>query len=357
MLLLNFKKRISDFVLSVEAQIPDGLVALFGPSGAGKTTTLNAIAGLIKPDSGEIRLSGAVMFSSSGKINIPAHGREIGCVFQESRLFPHLSALQNLRFGFDATPHECRRFLIEEIIEVLQISKLLERKPSTCSAGEQQRIALGRALLASPKYLLMDEPLAAVDVPERWRILAALREIHRRHRLPVLYVSHDPGTVLNFAEHMILMRNGRIESSGAALPLFQRFVGERQHPVVENTFAAVIGKHGAGFSEIQVQKLFMQTPLLQGSSGAPLPIGEKLFVQIPASEILLATQQPVGLSARNIFPGIILNLQSMENVVLVEVDVGEKIVAEVLPTTVESLDLKIGARVFVIIKASGIRRV
>jgi len=355
MLSLNFKKWLPNFDLSIETEIPDGLVALFGPSGAGKTTTLHAIAGLVKPDSGRICLNGAEIFSSFGKINIPAHQRGIGCVFQEGRLFPHLTVVENLSFA--CNENSDRKFGVDEIVEVLQLQELLKRQPLTCSAGEQQRIALGRALLASPKYLLMDEPLAAVDVPERWRILAALRELHLRHELPVLYVSHDPGTVLNFAEHMILMRNGRIESSGDPLSLFQRFVGERQHPVVENTFAAVVSKHGAGFSEVQVQGLFMQTPLLQDSRGSPAPLGEKLFVQIPASEILLATAQPVGLSARNIFSGRIVSLEPMENLVLVEIDVGQKIIAEVLPVTVESLSLKSGATVFVIIKASGIRRV
>lgn len=357
MLSLDFKKHFADFDVSIQVEIPDGLVALFGPSGAGKTTVLNAIAGLIKPDSGEICFNGVAMFSSADRINVPPYRREIGCVFQESRLFPHLSVEENLCFGFDSTEKNSKKFSLDEIVEVLQIGKLLNRKPLTCSAGEQQRIALGRALLASPKYLLMDEPLAAVDVPERWRILAALRELHLRHELPVLYVSHDPGTVLNFAERMLFIRDGRIEATGDPLSLFRRFVEDRRQPVIENTFAAVVSRHGSGYSEIQIGKLAMQTPTLQASDGAALPIGSKLFVQIPASEILLATTRPVGLSARNIFPGSISNLQSMENVVLVEVDAGEKIVAEVLPTTVESLGLKIGGTIFVIIKASGIRRV
>jgi molybdate transport system ATP-binding protein len=355
MLSLKVNKHFADFDISINVDIPNGLVALFGPSGAGKTTTLHAVAGLIKPDSGEIRLNDAVLFSLSNRINVPAHRREVGCVFQESRLFPHLTVSENLSFAYKKASGQ--RVGFDEIVEVFQIKDLLTRLPLTCSAGEQQRIALGRALLASPRYLLMDEPLAAVEVPERWRILAALREMHRRHQLPVLYVSHDPGTVLNFAEHMIFMRRGRVEASGDPLSLFQRFMEERQHPVVENTFAAIVNQHGAGYSEVRVGKLSMQTPLLQSAKGAPLPVGARLFVQIPASEILLATTQPVGLSARNIFPGRILSLELMENVVLVEVDVGEKIVAEVLPATVQSLSLKPGATVFVIIKASGVRRV
>lgn len=355
MLRLDLKKTFGDFALDVNVEIPDGLIALFGPSGAGKTTALHAIAGLITPDSGEVCLNNVMLFSSSAKINVPTHRREIGCVFQESRLFPHLNVSENLAFARQQPSSQ--KVDIDEIIEALELRNLLKRKPLTCSAGEQQRIALGRALLASPKYLLMDEPLAAVDVPERWRILAALRELHHRHELPVLYVSHDPGTVLNFAERMVLLRDGQIEASGDPLSLFRRFVEDRRHPVIENTFAAVVSRHGSGYSEVRIGKLSMQTPVLQTSDGAVLPVGSKLFVQIPASEILLATTRPVGLSARNIFPGIISNLQSLENIVLVEADVGEKIVAEVLPTTVESLGLKTGATVFVIIKASGVRRV
>ncbi len=357
MLRLNFKKYFTSFSLDVEVEIPNGLVALFGPSGSGKTTTLLAIAGLITPATGEICLDDSVIFSSAKKINLPPHRREVGCVFQESRLFPHLSVEKNLAFGFN--PALRHKFSLEEIIEVLQLKNLLARQPLTCSAGEQQRIALGRALLASPGYLLMDEPLAAVDVPERWRILAALREMQQRHQLPVLYVSHDPGTVLNFAEHMILMRGGCIEASGNPLQLFQRFVEGNLHPIVENTFAAIVDRHGAGYSEVRVGEMRLQTPALKDASGFPLAVGSKIFLQIPASEILLATGNPAqaGLSARNIFPGRLVSLQSMENLVLVEVDVGERMLVEVLPTTVESLSLQIGANVFVIIKASGIRRV
>ena len=355
MLQLNFKKSFRNFDLRLDVEIPDGLVALFGPSGAGKTTALHAIAGLVTPDSGEIRHDDLVLFSSEKKTNLPPHRREVGCVFQESRLFPHLSVEKNLSFGFQATQEH--KFSLGEIIEVLQLENLLSRQPLTCSAGEQQRIALGRALLASPRCLLMDEPLAAVDVLERWRILAALREMHRRHRLPALYVSHDPGTVLNFAEQMIFIRNGRIEARGEPLQLFQRFIEDRQRPIVENTFAAVVHQHGAGYTEVCVGDLRLQTPALKSFSGLSLVVGSKIFLQIPASEILLATIQPVGLSARNIFSGHLVRLQPMEEVILVEVDVGEKMFVEVLPTTVDSLNLQIGAKVFVIIKASGIRRV
>ena len=362
MLHLAFKKRLTDFDLQIDAQVPDGLVALFGPSGAGKTTTLQAIAGLVTPDAGEIRDGEVVLFASARRINLPPHRRDLGCVFQEGRLFPHLSVEQNLRFGLEATPPARQTFGFDEIVEVLQLQSLLDRRPATCSAGQQQRVALGRALLASPRYLLMDEPLAAVDVPERWRILAALREMHRRHQLPVLYVSHDPGTVLNFAEHMLLLRAGRIEDRGEPMAIVQRVMADpraaanHDAPIVQNLFAAEITQQGRGFSEVRSGRLLLHTPALHDDSGRPLAVGSKLFVQIAASEILLATREPVGLSARNIFPGHIVSLRALDHLVGVEVEVGERIVVEVLPTTVVQLALEVGARVFVIIKASGIRR-
>lgn len=363
MLHLNFKKKLTNFGLHVEVEIPDGLVVLFGPSGAGKTTTLRAIAGLVAPEAGEMRYDGQVLFSSEKKINLPPQRRRIGCVFQESRLFPHLSVEENLHFGMHGLSSRQRTFAIDEIVEVLQLENLLARQPLTCSAGEQQRVALGRALLASPRYLLMDEPLAAVDVPERWRILTALREMHCRHHLPVLYVSHDPGTVLNFAEHMILLRpasgtrHSSVEASGSPLQLLQRYSEDHRIPVVENILAAIVAQHGRGYTEVRAGELHLQSPLLKDASGALLAAGTRIFLQIPAPEILLATDQPSGLSARNVFSGNIADIRAMQDLMLVEVDIGEKIVAEVLPITIDALDLKVGGRVFVIIKASGIRRV
>jgi len=202
---------LKDVSLSVS---PGDYVSVVGPSGAGKSTTLHLIAGLLTPDRGEIRLDSRILYSSTGGVNLPARDRDVGLIFQESRLFPHLTVEENLLVGARAAKSVRRSIPFEQVVEILQLEKFRSRRPMTCSGGERQRIALGRALLAAPKYLLMDEPLAALDIAERWRILSALREVQRQLHLPVLYVSHDPGMVLNFADRMILLRNGAIEGQG-----------------------------------------------------------------------------------------------------------------------------------------------
>jgi len=346
----NLFKSFSAWQLRLAADIPDRFTALFGPSGAGKTTTLHLLAGLLQPDRGEIRLQQRVLFSSAQKINLPARQRRLGLVFQESRLFPHLSVAGNLRFGL---PPSSRALSFEEIVELLQLQPLLARRATTCSGGEQQRIALGRALLAAPEYLLMDEPLVAVDLPERWRILAALRKIQRQQSLPVLYVSHDPSMVLNFAEHMLVVRGGELVERGDPFALFQKFVRAGESRALENLLKGKVVIMGKGFAEIETAGLMVQTPEL---SAAP---GETVYLQIPAAEILLATAEPQGLSARNVWPGRIKRWRTAEHHVLVEVQINAAInlVVEILPLTVDKLALEEGKKIYVIAKASGIRKI
>jgi molybdate transport system ATP-binding protein len=182
---------------------PDGLTALFGASGAGKTTMLDAVAGLLKPESGRIVVSDRVLFDSKAGVNLKPEQRACGYIFQDSRLFPHRSVRDNLLFGWRLVPPERRWMALEEAIDFLGIGHLLSRMPRTLSGGEGQRVAIGRALLSGPHFLLMDEPLSSLDFGRRDGIMRVIERIRDELRLPILYVSHDPGEVERLADQTI----------------------------------------------------------------------------------------------------------------------------------------------------------
>ena len=186
-------------------RVPAGLTALFGPSGAGKTSVLDAVAGLIRPRRGRIAVAGEVLFDAAAKIDLPPERRACGYVFQDNRLFPHRSVRDNLLFGWRLAAPERRFMAPEEAIEFLGIGHLLARMPRTLSGGEGQRVAIGRALLAGPRFLLMDEPLSSLDSHRREEIMAVIERIRDELRLPILYVSHDHAEVERLADQVIAM--------------------------------------------------------------------------------------------------------------------------------------------------------
>ncbi|MFQ5769246.1 MAG: ATP-binding cassette domain-containing protein, partial [bacterium] len=186
MLKVEIQKKIEKFSLDLDLEIRPAFTALFGPSGTGKTTTLNLIAGLIPPDRGEIVLDKRILFSQSAGINLSPQKRNIGYIFQESRLFPHLSVQQNLQFGMQKIAKNNRKFDLKKVVKIVGVQNLLNRTPEDLSGGEKQRVALARALLASPEYLLLDEPLAALDLPVRLSFLNFLKDIHKRFSIPIL---------------------------------------------------------------------------------------------------------------------------------------------------------------------------
>jgi molybdate transport system ATP-binding protein len=214
MLSVDVEKLIGDFSLAARFETAGGATALFGPSGAGKTTLVNMIAGLVTPDRGHIALDDAVLFDSAKRTNLPAHRRCIGYVFQEGRLFPHLSVAQNLDYGrwmsgLPAEPAETER-----IIELLDIRPLLDRRPGKLSGGERQRIAVGRALLMQPRLLLLDEPLASLDARRKADILPYLERLRDEARVPMVYVSHHADEVRRIATSVVRIDAGRVVAVG-----------------------------------------------------------------------------------------------------------------------------------------------
>ena len=214
MLAVEIEKRLGDFTLSARFESAGGITAVFGPSGAGKTTLVNAIAGLIAPDRGRIAIDGTVLFDSERRINLPPHRREIGYIFQEGRLFPHLSVSHNLDYGrrMRGLPADAKQ--LERIVGLLDIGHLLERRPGKLSGGERQRVAIGRALLARPRLLLLDEPLASLDAARKREILPYLERMRDEVGAPMVYVSHQAAELRRIATSVVRLEAGRVAAAG-----------------------------------------------------------------------------------------------------------------------------------------------
>jgi len=209
MIELRVKKKLGDFQLDAEFTSDATVTALSGPSGSGKSSVIAAVSGLIRPDEGFISLAGKTVFNSAKGINVPVHQRGIRVVFQESRLFPHLSVRWNLLYGLWLAGRKSR-MSIEEIVSLLGIGHLLTRRPRTLSGGERQRVAIGRALLANPQVLLLDEPLASLDQDRKDEVLPYLRRLVSETRIPILYVSHQRDEIEALAQRVIRLENGKV---------------------------------------------------------------------------------------------------------------------------------------------------
>jgi molybdate transport system ATP-binding protein len=208
------------FLVDVDfAGAASGVTALYGPSGAGKSSIIGMIAGLARPDSGLIVIGGRVLFDSARGVDLPPEKRRLGCVFQDGRLFPHLSVRSNLVYGMKLIPQSERRIPVEQVVALLGIEHLLERSPKNLSGGEKQRVAVGRALLISPAALLMDEPLASLDPARKDELIPYIARVGREFSMPVLYVSHSLPEIRRLTDTVVFLRNGRVERSGRPAPL------------------------------------------------------------------------------------------------------------------------------------------
>ena len=340
----------SQFTLEVELLVAAGFTILFGASGAGKTTLLDCVAGLQTPDEGTIAISDAVLFNSQSRVNLPPSRRSVAYLLQSLALFPHMTVEQNVQYGLASLNKADRDTRSGEVLESFRISSLVQRRPNEISAGERQRVALARALVTRPRVLLLDEPLTALDAVTKARILDDLRAWNRRHRIPILYVTHDREEVFALGESAIVLEEGRIVARGSPHEVLQRPQSESvaQLAGFENIFeCSVTGSHpeyGTMTCRIAGSTLDLEVPLVRVNASLPLRVG------IRAGDILLASSLPQGLSARNVLDGTVTSLEQRDMKVIAVVTCGPAFEVHLTLGARESLQLKLGARVWLVVK-------
>jgi molybdate transport system ATP-binding protein len=342
-----------NFELHAKCVITEPVVGIFGPSGAGKSTLLGLIAGLTTPDAGHLILNGEPLFNDKQAINIPLHQRHIGTVFQDSRLFPHLNVRDNLEYGFNLLAAKDRRLGFSQIADLLEIGHLLSQKPHQLSGGEKQRVALGRALLTSPRLLLLDEPLASLDVRLKHQILPFLRRVKDEINIPMIYVSHAIDEILYLTSHIAMIEKGEILAVGQFNEVIhdQRVLTLAHSLGLENVLHVQVTEHHPdnGFTVAQFASQKISIPLVNSA------IKSTVSISVAASNIALSTHKISGVTIQNQLAGNVTAIQQIGTRVLVSVDVGTEIIAEVTAKAIADMQIKQGTSIYCLIKTQSIR--
>ena len=348
--LLSFECRHrypAGFALEMGFTMSHRFTALFGPSGSGKTSVLAMIAGFVRPQAGRIVLGQRVLLDTAAGICLPPERRNVGVVYQDALLFPHLTVERNLRYGQRHRRRPGRQVDFARVVDVLEIGPLLERYPRNLSGGERQRVGLGRALLSGPELLLMDEPLASLDAPLKLKVLAYLERIVSQWDVPTLFVTHAQAEVRRAAQWVVVMHQGRPVTAGPPEQALTRPEplgwADSSGPVNLLRADAVEAAGGHLTARIGSQTLFLPP--------GPPPTAAPVFVQFAPSDVILSRHDVTGLSARNQLRGRICQLTATPHAVFVAVDVGQVLWAEVTAEAAAELGLEIGAAVNCLIKA------
>jgi molybdate transport system ATP-binding protein len=347
--------RLGDFELDVRFEMPTpGVVALFGRSGCGKSTVVGVMAGLRRPSSGRIVLDDSVLLDTQSRVDVPPERRAVGCVFQDARLFPHLSVAGNLRYAVKRatrTPYVD----FDTVVQLLDLAPLMERRTHALSGGERQRVAIGRALLSQPRILLLDEPLAALDEARREDVLPYLESLRDRLRIPMVYVTHDFSEVMRLATHIVLM--------DAGLVIAQGLVGEMSlHP----SLRSIIGPDEVGAildgMVIGIDPATRLTRVRVGSgeiniAACDLAAGSALRLQLLARDVIISTRAPHHLSVRNSLAGCITRIQGDdEHSDLVTLEIGGgSILARITKSATRELSLQPGMPAWALVKSVSLR--
>jgi molybdate transport system ATP-binding protein len=346
---------LASFDLDIDASFDARVTSIFGPSGSGKTTLLDAIAGLRQILAGEIEINGHTLFSSTRGLNRAPRDRGIGYVPQEGALFPHLSVRRNILFGANRDAYEKSwDVTVEHVLSVLEIGDLLDRPVTKLSGGESQRVALARAVLSRPQLLLLDEPLAALDIGLKERILPYLARVRDEFGIPMIYVTHNLTEVLALADWVLMIKQGRLLAQGAPKEALKSFnaIAQLGDEGFENVFNATFVE-----SDIHAGRTKMRLP-----SGATLlipylaqPANGSLQIRVSADDILVATERPIGISAGNVLPGAIRRIDQLDGEAVLTVFAGDEFQVRLTAAAVMQLGLRIDMPVFLIIKTRSFR--
>ena len=351
---IDFQRTQGTFNLQAKCIVDSPVVGLFGPSGAGKSTLLGMIAGLVKPNAGHLILDGECLFDIKRGIDIPLHQRRIGTVFQDSRLFPHLSVRDNLNYGFNLVPQKNRRLGFSQVVELLDIGQLLTQKPQQLSGGEKQRVTLGRALLTSPRLLLLDEPLASLDVRLKQQILPFLRRVKDEINIPMIYVSHAIDEILYLTSQLMIVDEGKLLANGKFNDIIYQpgvlamasFLG------LENVICAAVFRHDQeyAYTELKHGEQIIVIPLIAKD------VGETVTIVIAASNVALSLSVIENVTIQNQLQGVVKEIKHIGYRVLVTVEIDDcLIVAEVTAKALQSLAIAIGGTLYCLMKAQAIR--
>ena len=356
MLSVNITKAFGSFRLETQFEVEEGsITAIFGKSGAGKTSTINAIAGLTRPDVGVIQIGNTTLFDQNLRINLPIYKRQIGYVFQDDRLFPHMTVRNNLIYGTPKNRDVANSLNLTDITVLLELAPLLERRPKTLSGGEKQRVAIGRALLSNPKLLLMDEPLASIDVQHRFEILPFIQRVREKTGITIIYVTHALEEVIFIADQIILLSEGQVTAQGTVEEIMSRL---DLHPMTSRFDAgAVISATYSGYDrEFDLGELSFDGGILR-IAGLNAEIGTHLRAHIRARDVSLMLDKPKDTSVLNVFKGELIEIRHEEGPQLdLLINIGTPLIARITRKSLNDLNLDIGSKVYAMIKAVAIDR-
>lgn len=342
------------FALDVALDLPGrGVTALFGPSGSGKTSCLRCLAGLERPDEGRLEVNGECWQDSARGLFLPPHKRALGYVFQDANLFPHLSVRDNLQFGLKRIGRAERRVALEQAVALLGIGGLLERMPANLSGGERQRVGIARALLCSPRLLLLDEPLAALDLRRRQEVLPFLERLHRELDIPMIYVSHAPDEVARLADHLVVLEAGRVLASGPLKDTLLR--ADLPFMEADDAEAVIDGRvvgHEAHYGLLEVAVPGLDSPLRMPH--AALSTGRAVRVKVRARDISLALTQAEASSVLNLLPVTLVERldQPGQAHALIRLALGgQQLIARITRYSADRLQLRPGQRLWAQVKS------
>lgn len=353
---LHARQRLAGFELDVALDSSARRLGIFGPSGAGKTSLIESVAGWRRPDEGRIEVGGRVLFDSAQGLALAPERRGLGCVPQDGLLFPHLDVRANLAAGHErgARGSGDARALFARVLEVLELGPLLERRPATLSGGERQRVALGRALCSGPDALLLDEPLASLDLALRRRILPYLIRVSEEFDLAMLYVSHEPSEVAVLCDEVVLLERGRAVAQGRPADLFSSaWRAERLERAPENVLRGTVASASGDVALVTLAEG------IQLAVSAPhLAVGARVVLGLSADEILVATRRPEGLSARNLLAATATGLDAGPNGVVLRARLepgGPELDVLLSQASTRTLELAPGKALVLVLKSNSVR--
>ena len=336
------------FALDVSFSADGGITALFGPSGAGKSTVLHLLSGLEQPDAGYVRIGGDTLYDSERHIDVPSHKRRIGYVFQDALLFPHLSVRQNLLYGFSGGG-----IGLDQVVDLLDIKRLIHGRPATLSGGERQRVAIGRALLSAPRLLLMDEPLASLDIARKREILPYIERLNQAFAIPVIYVSHAVDEVARLASTVIVLKDGHVVASGSPQAVLPPSEASSDRFARISVLTASVGRYDPHY-RLTTFTHPAGNISLAGEFGET---GHSIHIVVHATDVTIARQRPENISVRTMLRGKLSHLEQGDDAVAmahVTLAGGDQLAVALTRKAVDELDLKAGDALWCLLKSVSI---